>query len=323
MLEFSFWIGVTGAGIALAAPILYPALGGLISERSGVLNIGLEGLMLFGAFCGAAVGATSGSPWIGFLAAIGVGAVLGLGFAYLTVSRAANQVVVGLGLNIVALGSTGYLLNRFPETGSPTEVPGFGRLFGGFADAVELGSIVNQTPPVFLGFALVPVVWWALYRTNWGLALRACGDHPQSVDALGLNVVRIRYEAVVVGGMLAAAGGAVLSMSNIHIFVEGITSGRGFLALAAYTFGKWRPLGTLTACVLFGVGDALQLRMQTLGFSAPFELMVAVPYILALLALVGLVGRSQAPKAVAVAFVPDRSKRSRGAPAGDAEPSRT
>ena len=208
MLEFSFWIGVTGAGIALAAPILYPALGGLISERSGVLNIGLEGLMLFGAFCGAAVGATSGSPWIGFLAAIGVGAVLGLGFAYLTVSRAANQVVVGLGLNIVALGATGYLLNRFPKTGSPTDVPGFGRLFGRFADAVELGSIVNQTAPVFLGFALVPVVWWALYRTNWGLALRACGDHPQSVDALGLNVVRIRYEAVVVGGMLAAAGGA-------------------------------------------------------------------------------------------------------------------
>ena len=115
----------------------------------------------------------------------------------------------------------------------------------------------------------------------------------------------------------------MLSMSNIHIFVEGITSGRGFLALAAYTFGKWRPLGTLTACLLFGVGDALQLRMQTLGFSAPFELMVAVPYILALLALVGLVGRSQAPKAVAVAFVPDRSRRSRRSPAGDAEPSRT
>ena len=319
MLEFSFWIGVTAAGIALAAPILYPALGGLISERSGVLNIGLEGLMLFGAFSGAAVGAASGSPWVGFLAAIGVGAVLGLGFAYLTVTRAANQVVVGLGLNILALGATGYLLNRFPETGSPTDVPAFSRLFGGLADAVDVGRIVNQTPPVLIGFVLVPLVWWALYRTNWGLAVRACGDHPQSVDALGLNVVRIRYEAVIAGGVLAAAGGAVLSMSNIHIFVEGITSGRGFLALAAYTFGKWRPSGTLAACVIFGVGDALQLRMQTLGFSAPFELMVAVPYILALLALVGLVGRSQAPKAVGIAFVPDRSRPTRRAQAKGGE----
>jgi simple sugar transport system permease protein len=256
---------------------------------------------------------------VGFLAAIGVGAGLGLVFAYLTVSRAANQVVVGLGFNIVALGATGYLLNRFPKTGSPTDVPGFGRLFDGIADASELGRVVNQTAPVFFGFALVPLVWWVLYRTNWGLALRACGDHPESVDALGLNVVRIRYEAVVAGGMLAAAGGAVLSLSNLHIFVEGMTSGRGFLALAAYTFGKWRPLGTLAACVLFGVGDALQLRMQTLGFSAPFELMVAVPYILALLALVGLVGRSQAPKAVGAAFLPDRSRQSKRAPARDAE----
>jgi simple sugar transport system permease protein len=313
MLEFGFWIGVTAAGIGLAAPVLYAGLGGLISERSGVLNIGLEGLMLFGAFGGAAIGVASGSAWVGFLSAPVIGAILGFGFAYLTISRAADQVVVGIGLNILALGATGYLLHRYPYTGNPNRVPGFDNLFGGFADAVSVGRLVKHTAPELIVFFLVPIVWWVLYRTNWGLVLRACGDDPESVDALGLNVVRIRYQAVIIGAALAAAGGAVLSLAALHIFVEGMTAGRGFLALAAYIFGKWSPLGTLAAALLFGFGDALQLRLQTLGVAVPYELMVALPYFLGILALMGLVGRSQGPKAVGSAFIPDRSHRRRDA----------
>jgi simple sugar transport system permease protein len=157
-----------------------------------------------------------------------------------------------------------------------------------------------------MGFLAVGAIWYLIYRTNWGLAVRGCGDDPQSVDALGLDVVRLRYQAAILGSVLASLGGAIISLSNLHVFVEGMTAGRGFLALAAYIFGKWSPLGTLGACLLFGITDAFQLHLQTLGIHAPYQLLIALPYLFALAALVGVVGRARAPRAVAIPFIPDR-----------------
>jgi ABC-type uncharacterized transport system permease subunit len=310
MNAYSFIVSIMSVGVALTAPLLLAALGGLISIRAGVLNIGLEGLMLIGAFAACAASAASGNAWLGIVAAGIGGAMGGWIYAFIAVYRRGNQVVVGLGVNILAAGLTGYLLRLYPPAGDIARVVAFGPLVPSARAVPALGPIIlAQTAPVLLAFLFVPAVSFLLYRTNWGLAARGCGDDPASVDALGHDVLRIQSQAVIGGAVLAAVGGSVLALCYVNVFTENMTGGRGFLALAAFIFGRWTPLGTLLACFVFAAGDALQYQLQILQFNVPYQAMIALPYVLAILAMVFFAGNVRAPRSVGLAFVPDRSPR--------------
>lgn len=307
MDPYVFIISVLSVSLALAAPIILAALGGLICIRAGVLNIGLEGLMLIGAFTGAAVSAATGSAWLGILGAAASGVVGGWVFAYIAVNRRGNQVVVGLGVNILAAGLTGYLLRLYPPAGDISEVASFAPILGYLRSVPILGPLVfNQTAPVLLTFLIAPIVSLAIYRTNWGLAVRGCGDDPASVDALGHDVLRLQRQAVILGAALAGIGGSVLALCYVNVFTEEMTGGRGYLALAAFIFGRWTPLGTVAASIVFALGDALQYQLQILQFNVPYQLMIALPYVLAMIAMILFSGGVRAPRAVGVPFIPDR-----------------
>lgn len=307
MNAYHFVVSVMSVGVVLAAPIMMAGLGGLICIRAGVLNIGLEGLMLIGAFAGAAISAATGSAWLGIVGAAASGVVGGWIFGHLTVDRRANQVVVGLGLNILAAGLTGYMLRLYPPAGDESVVVAFQPELS-FARGIPFfGEIIfSQTIPILIAYMLVPAVWFTLYRTNWGLAARGCGDDPASIDALGHDVLGLQRQAVVLGGVFAGVGGALLSLSYVNEFTEGMIGGRGYLALAAFIFGRWTPLGTAAASLVFAVGDAFQYQLQALQMKVPYQLMIALPYILAMIAMVFFAGGTRAPRAVAVPFVPDR-----------------
>jgi len=296
-----------GVGVSLAAPILLAALGGLLCIRAGILNIGLEGIMLIGAFAAAAVSSATQSAWLGLCAAMVSGLIGGWIFAFLSVDRGASQVVVGLGLNILAVGLTGYALQVYPPAGDGSLVASFQPVIASGRRAPVIGALVfSQSAPVLMAFLAVPVAWFAINRTNWGLAVRACGDDPASVDALGHDVLRLQRQAVVWGNLLAASGGAILSLSYIGVFTDGMTGGRGYLALAAFIFGRWTAFGTAAASLVFATADALQYQLQTLQAKVPYQLMIALPYLLALLAMMFSAGGGHAPRAVGVPFVPDR-----------------
>lgn len=307
MVAYHFIVTVLTVGVVLAAPIMMAGLGGLICVRGGVLNIGLEGLMLIGAFAGAAMSAMSGSAWLGMASAATSGAIGGWVFAHLTVDRRANQVVVGLGFNIFAVGVTGYILRLYPPAGDESLVAAFHPAFT-FAKRIPFfGEVIFSQPiPVLSAYLLVPVVWFVLYRTNWGLALRGCGDDPASVDALGHDVLRLQRQAVIWGGVFASLGGGLLSLCYVNEFTEGMTGGRGYLALAAFIFGRWTPVGTAAASLVFAIGDAFQYQLQALQIRAPYQLMIALPYILAIVAMILFAGSTRAPRAIGLPFVPDR-----------------
>jgi len=295
------------AGIRLSVPLLLAALGGLLSERAGVINIALEGKMLFGAFVGVAVTWWTGTNVAGFLAALLIGALIGWVHAWFSITVRANQIVSATAINLVALGLTAALIPAIWSGGranSPTvqrfkaiEIPGL-------ADLPVLGTVFQRLSWLdYAALVLVPIVWLVVWRTPYGLRLRACGESPEAADAVGVDVVRIRYAAVMLSGVFAAAGGVYLSLVQTGLFQRGITNGRGFLALAAMIFGKWRPLPVLGACLLFGLADAYQLRAQSRS-DLPVELFQALPYVLSLFALV-VVGRAVAPAAIGRVFVRD------------------
>jgi ABC-type uncharacterized transport system permease subunit len=310
MGPYTFVVSILSVSVALAAPLLLAALGGLISIRAGVLNIGLEGLMLLGAFVACAVSAATGSAWLGMLVAGVAGAIGGAIYAYIAVYRRGNQVVVGLGINILAAGLTGYVLRLYPPAGDISQVVSFGPLLASARSVPLVGPLIfSQTAPVLLTFLLVPLVSFLLYHTNWGLAVRGCGDEPVSVDALGHDVLKVQRQAVIWGAVLAAIGGSVLSLCYVNVFTEEMTGGRGFLALAAFIFGRWTPAGTLIACLIFAAGDALQYQLQVLQFNVPYQLMIALPYVLAMIAMIFFAGGTRSPRAVGLAFIPDRHSR--------------
>lgn len=307
MDPYVFTISVLSVSLALAAPVILAALGGLICIRAGVLNIGLEGLMLLGAFTAAAVSAATGNAWLGILGAAVSGIVGGWIFAYIAVNRRGNQVVVGLGINILAVGLTGYLLRLYTPAGDISEVASFGPLLASARNVPILGPLVfAQTVPVLLTFMVAPVVSFAIYRTNWGLAVRGCGDDPASVDALGHDVLRLQRQAVIWGAMLAGIGGSILALCYVNVFTEEMTGGRGYLALAAFIFGRWTPLGTVVASTVFAIGDAFQYQLQIFQLNVPYQLMIALPYVLAMVAMVFFSGGTRAPRAVGLPFIPDR-----------------
>ncbi len=302
------------ATIRLTTPLLLAALGGLFCERAGVINIALEGKMLLGALIGFLVSFFIGDPWLGLLAAILSGILVGLFFAYITVTLGADQIVTAVAINLMMVGFTGVIFRLFKaEHSGSVSAPSFQPWPIPFlSDIPFIGPILfNHLPLVYLTFLLVPLAHFILYRTTWGLSIRAVGEYPRAADTLGVNVLRVRYLALVWTGALAAAAGAVVSIGNTSTFIENITAGRGFIAFSAIVFGKWTAIGTMFAALLFGAADAFQLRLQagifnpffkTLGFeSIPYQFAIMLPYLVTLIALF-FIGRMHWPAAAAIPY---------------------
>lgn len=268
------WLAI----LVFATPVALAALGETVGQKSGVINIGLEGVMLLSAFVGASVSLASGSPWVGLAAGAGAGLVLSLLSALFTIQIGADQVVVGTAVNLLALGLTGTLFRaQFGQTGKLFSVPQIGKWHG--MDAV-----------IVLALLCVPLIGWLLQRTGWGLALRAAGEYPKAAEAAGFSVHKLRYQALAIGGLLGSVGGAYLALGVAGSFAENMTGGRGFIAIAMVTFGRWKPVFVFLACLLIGYLDSLQYVLQAQGSVIPFQLLVALPYVVALVVLV-IVGR--------------------------------
>lgn len=300
-----FTVAVLISGLHLAVPLLYPTIGGLICERSGVMNIGLEGMMLSGAFTGVVVTYATGSPWAGMTAAVLAGCLAGVVLAVLTVTLKGNQVVGATAVNLAAAGLTAALVPVvWGRDGSSPPVPQIPDVrVPGLADLPGVGRVFASLTVVDYAAALLALgTWWVLFRTDAGLRLRSCGESPEAADAAGVPVNRIRFSAVVASGALAAIGGAYLSLVSVGLFQAGMTQGRGYLALAALVFGKWKVWPAVGACLAFGLADAVALRSQIADVGVPHELLLALPYLLALVALATFVGRASAPAAVGRPF---------------------
>lgn len=309
--------------VRLATPLLLAALAGFYSERAGVVDIGLEGKMLVAAFAAAATAAIHGSAWAGLGAGILASMTLALLHGFACITHKGNQVVSGVALNIVALGLTAVLGNAWFEMGGRTpNLPAdarFGEVTLPLAEALRgvplLGSVYYELISghnilVYLALAIVPLTWWIAYRTRFGLRLRAVGENPAAVDTAGISVTKLRYQAVLIAGLLCGIAGAYLSTAQGAGFQTNMTAGKGFLALAALILGKWKPVPTLFACLLFAFADALQTRLQGVALpgigEVPVQLIEALPYLLTVLLLAGFVGKAIPPKASGQPYVKDR-----------------
>jgi simple sugar transport system permease protein len=311
MNPIAFFSDYLSASVRLSVPLAFAALGGLFSERSGVLNIGLEGMLLTGAFVSAAVTFYSGNAWLGVAAAVMAGALVGLLHAYLSVTLRVDQLVSGLAINLSAAGLTAFG-SRLVFTAETTQkLTGIGAIaLPGLSQIPIIGSLFfNQDLLVYGLLILVPLTTYLLFRTSLGLTLRAVGEYPRAADTAGIGVGRVRYICVVVSGSFAALGGAYLVLVHVQYFTEGISAGKGYIALAALIFGRWHPVGTVLACLLFGATEALQLRVQAFNLNIPYQLLTMLPYLIALLALVGLAGKSTPPAALGIAYVKESSGR--------------
>jgi general nucleoside transport system permease protein len=273
--------------IRLATPLLLAALGGLFSERSGVINIALEGLMLAGAFTAATVTHYTGSPWVGLAAAILAGSLVALVHGIACIQFKADQVVSGTAINLLFLGVPALLSGAlFASTGATPQL--------------RQDQLIPNIP-IILAFGLVPVVWYVLGRTRFGLRLRAVGENPEAADTAGVDVTRVRYLAVMLSGALAAIGGAYLSTGQSSLFARNMSAGRGFIALAALIFGKWRPVQTMLACLLFGLAEAISIQMQGVS-RIPVQFIQIIPYVLTIVVLAGFIGHSRPPRALGTPY---------------------
>ncbi len=293
-----FSLSLVFSTLRLATPLLLAALGGLYSERAGVINIALEGLMLAGAFTAAAVTHYAGNPWIGLLAGVAAGVALASVHAVASIRFNADQVVSGTAINIVMLGLPAFLSGAlFLSSGSTPQIPKH--------------QLIPWTPVVLAFLVFVPLSLYVLYRTPFGLRLRAVGENPEAADAAGISVRRVRYTAVLLSGALAGIGGAYLSIGQSSLFTRNMTSGRGFIALAALIFGKWRPVQTMLACLLFGFTEALTIQLQGVyklpsGEDIPVQFIQIVPYVLTIIVLAGFIGHSRAPRALGLPYAKER-----------------
>jgi ABC-type uncharacterized transport system permease subunit len=294
------WSSLIAATLRWATPLIFAAMGGLFSERSGVVNIALEGMMLTGAFFGIWGSVRFGHWAFGLLTAIAAGGALALIHAFFSIHLRADQIVSGTAINFLALGLTGYLyIKIYGEQGTPSELSTIPDVHLGFiADVYFLGPILGDLNlMIWLAFATVVAAWLVIFRTPLGLRIRAAGEHPRAADAVGVDVYRIRYAAVTVSGMLAALGGAYLSIGFVGSFGENMTVGRGFIALAALIFGMWKPFGAMGAALLFGFSSALARALPEYSDQAAL-LFQTLPYVLTLVAVAGLIGRSIPPAAI-------------------------
>lgn len=283
--------------IRFATPLIFAALGGMFSERSGVINIALEGLMLAGAFTAAVITYESGNPYLGFLSGLVAGAVLALIYAISVIKFEADQVVAGFGINILMLGLPALLSSAIYDSAGSTQQIAKDNLLPSFAD-INIASV--------LAILLVPICWYVMFKTPFGLRLRAVGENPAAADAAGVKVLQMRYTCVILSGILAAAGGAYLSIGQSSFFTRGMTAGRGFIALAALILAKWQPVPVLLACLFFGFTEALTIPLASYrlasGETIPVQFVQIIPYVLTIIVLAGFIGLSRAPKALGIPY---------------------
>ncbi len=324
MSSFETLILILDSTVRLAVPLLLACLAGLYSERSGVFDIGLEGKMLAGAFAGGAAAALSGSAWVGLGAAIVVSVAFALVHGFASITHRGNQIVSGVAINFIAAGATIIIGQAwFRQGGRTPALSAEGARFLGidlpFAEALRdvpvIGLIYSELLSghsilVYMAFAAVPFTWWVLYRTRFGLRLRAVGENPGAVDTAGISVVWLRYRAVIIAGVLCGMAGAYLSVAQNAGFVKDMTAGKGYIALAALIFAKWKPVNAMFACLLFGFLDAVAIRFAGINipglFEVPPQFMQALPYILTVVLLAGFIGKAIPPKAGGQPYVKER-----------------
>ncbi|MFC8597722.1 MULTISPECIES: ABC transporter permease [unclassified Isoptericola] len=294
-------VGLLGGAVGLAVPLVYGALGGVVGERAGVVNIAIEGQLLAGAFVAAIVGSLTNSPWAGLVAAVVASALVALVLGVFTITYKVNQVIVGVVLNVLVIGLTSFFYSELlvPNAETLNSTTRFERLPIPLLERIPIiGPVLfNQTIVVYLMFVAVAAVWYALFRTRWGLRVRAVGEHPKAADTVGIDVLRTRYRAVLIGGAVVGLGGAFYTVVSINQFGREMTAGAGFIALAAVIFGKWDPLRAALAGLLFGFATNLQNVLSVVGSPVPSQFMLMLPYVVTLLAVAGLVGKSRAPAA--------------------------
>jgi general nucleoside transport system permease protein len=288
------------ATLRSATPLIFAALGGLFSERSGVINIALEGLMLCGAFTAAVVTLQTGSPYLGFLAGLAAGATLAAVYAIACIRFEADQVVVGMAINFLMIGLPALISGvLYDSTGSTPQIP---------IEQKMPMLTTNLSWGTILAILLVPICWYVIYKTPFGLRLRAVGENPSAADSAGVNVIGLRYVAVMISGVLAAAGGAYLSTGQSSLFTKQMTAGRGFIALAALILAKWKPVPVLFACLFFGFTEAAVVQIQGAswakinGEDIPVQFIEMIPYLLTIIVLAGFIGLSRAPKALGIPY---------------------
>ena len=320
---YDIFVSILGSTVRLSIPLLFTALAGLFSERAGIFDIGLEGKMLAAAFASAVVAYMTGSAWLGLLAGISGSIVFSLVHGFASITNRGNQIVSGVALNFVAMGLTVVLAQAwFGQGGRTPQVPGEGR----FAPIILPGADAMREVPVigplyanvisgnniltYMAFLAVPIAWWVLFRTRFGLRLRAVGENPGAVDTAGISVSWMRYRAVIVAGLLCGFSGTYLAIAQSAAFINNMSAGKGYIALAALIFAKWRPVPVMFACLLFGFLDAVANFMQgktvPLIGEVPVQIFQALPYILTCVLLAGFIGVARAPKAGGVPYVKER-----------------
>src|SRR5271168_1824496 len=323
METFDTFIEIFGSGIRLGVPLILACLAGLWSERSGVVDIGLEGKMLSGAFAAAVIAAATGSAWAGLAAGVATTVIVSLIHGYASIDQRANQIVSGTAINMVADGMTALIGNAIYSQGGRTpQLPAtalfntidlpFAESFGGvpILGPIYRNLISGHDLVTYFAFAFVPLTYWALYRTRFGLRLRAVGENPAAVDTAGISVRGLRYSAVIICGVLVGLSGVYLSIAQAAYFQPHMSAGKGFIALAALVFAKWRPWPALLTCLLFGVLDATATRLQGVELpligAVPVQAIQALPYILTVVLLAGFIGKAIPPKASGVPYVKER-----------------
>ena len=317
MLDSIITPDLFAAAIRIATPLALAAIGGTICERSGVVNIALEGIMLTGAFFGTAVVLATGEPWLGVIAAVIAGVLISSVHAFASINLRSDQTVSGTAINLLALGVTGFLMKLwYGHPGTTDQIETLGPVFRFTADGggvfAEVWRWINaiffsHSPIVYIAVIIAIVAQWAVFKTRWGLRLRALGEHPRAVDTVGVNVARGRWVAVLMSGALAGLAGANLTIEQVGSFTENMTNGRGFIALAANIFGRWTPVGSYLASLLFGFADALQIKLQILRgvVNVPPQVFQALPYVLTVVVVAGVIGRAVAPAASGVPYRKD------------------
>jgi general nucleoside transport system permease protein len=298
-LTTDFYVAV----VRMTTPLLLAAVGGLLAERAGVVTFSMEAMMLLGTLGGIIGSGLTHNTWLGLLLAVVLGMLVGLIYAVWAVSIGAHQVVTSVGLNLGALGLTSILYTlTFSHGATVVKVEQVPMLplwkIPLLGDIPFIGPVFfNHLPPVYMAYILVPLVWFILYRTTWGLKIRAVGEHPHAANTVGISVAKIRYLAVVFAGALSGLAGAYISIGLVGSFQENMTAGRGFVAYTAIVFGKWQPVGVALGTLLFGAADALQLRIHAIDSSIPYQFLIMLPYIVTLIALISVVGKASWPAA--------------------------
>jgi len=293
-------IGLLDGTLFRATPLALGAFAGLLCERAGVVNIAIEGMLLTAAFAAALTASAADNTWVGLGGGIAAGALLGAFLGVLSIKYKVDQIIGGTVINIFALGITSYLgarvLSEYPDLNQPGAFRAFG--IPGLERLPLVGPLLfDNTIYVFLMFALVIGLWWALFRTRWGLRVRAVGEHPRAADTVGINVLRTRYRSVMLGGAIAGLGGTWFTLDATGSFNENMTAGKGFIALAALIFGRWHPVGAFVAALVFAFSEELQTRLALLDTPIPSDFLLMTPYIVTIIVVAGLVGRSRAPAA--------------------------